>query len=63
MGSTPTAGQFLRFHSRSIVYGAVGTLDLVGLGPDILGAFPSGSFGLNCVITLGKCYVRTICLS
>ena len=35
----------------------------VGLGPDNLGSFSFGDFGLSCVITLGKGYVRTICLS
>ena len=55
-------GSFLRFNSRPIMYGAVGSLVLV-LVLDNLGAFPSGTFGFNCVITLGNGYVRAICLS
>ena len=46
------------------MYGAVGHCYKVGPGPANLGSFPSGAFGFNCgVITLGKGYVRTNCLS
>ena len=56
-------GSFLRFNSRPIMYGAVVSWYWVGLGTDNLGSFLSGAFGFHCVITLGKGYVRTICIS
>ena len=66
MGSTPTAdrpGSFLRFNSRPIMYSEVGSLVLSWSWTDNLGLFSSGAFGFNGVITLGKGYVHTICLS
>ena len=57
------SASFLRFNSRPIMYGAVGSLVLSWSWTVNLGLFPSRASGLNCVITLGKGYVRTICLS
>ena len=57
----PIAQHVQRLISRAFMYGAVGSLVLSWFWT--LGSFPSGAFGCNCVITLGKGYVHTICLS
>ena len=57
-------GSFLRFNSRPIMYGAVGSLVLSwSWTRQNLGSFSSGVFGFNCVVILSKDYVRTLCLS
>ena len=35
----------------------------VGRVPIIVGSFPARTFGLNCVITFGRCYICTSCPS
>ena len=45
------------------MYGAVGSLVLVGLGSDNLRSFPSGAFGFNCVMTLSKSFTYTCALA
>ena len=56
-------GSLLRFNYRPIMYSVVGSLVLSWSWTRQPGSFPSNAFGFNCVITLAKVYVRTICLS
>ena len=60
---SPIAQHVQRLISRAFTTAQLVHRYRVGLGPDNLGSFPSGAFGFNCVITLGKGYVHTICLS
>ena len=55
--------QLSEINSRPIMYGAVGSFILSWSWTRQPGIISSGAFGFNCIITLGKGYVRTICLS
>ena len=48
-------GSFLRFNSRPIMYGAVGSLaSCGGLGPVDLSSVSARAVGFNCIMTLSK---------
>ena len=56
---SPITQHVQRLISRAFTYGSVGSLVLSWFWARNLDSFPSGAFGFNCVISLGKGYVCT----